>query len=83
MFRIFLEPEGATEELTALIEQALPVFEAAGDDMALYIGYAALGQVGNMRGQMDAGLEAYEQAAVHARRRDCRTRNLGGGRRFA
>ena len=68
VFRTFLEPEGATEELTALIQQALPVFQAAGDETALYIVYAALGQVGNMHGHMDAGLEAYEQAAVHARR---------------
>ena len=50
LFRIYLEPEGATEKLAALVEQALPVFEAAGDDLALYIGYSALGQVATMRG---------------------------------
>ena len=43
------------------------MFEAAGDDLALYIAYAALGQVANMRGQMDAALEAYERAVAHAR----------------
>ena len=42
MFRIYLEPEGAAEKLAALVEQALPVFEAAGDDLALYIAYSAL-----------------------------------------
>jgi class 3 adenylate cyclase/tetratricopeptide (TPR) repeat protein len=67
LVRTFLEPEGATETLAALIEQALPVFQAAGDDLALYVGYSALGQVANMRAQMDAGVEAYEQACVHAR----------------
>ena len=67
LFRIYLEPEGATEKLAALVEQALPVFEAAGDDLALYIAYSALAEVANMRGQMDAGLEAYERASAHAR----------------
>jgi class 3 adenylate cyclase/tetratricopeptide (TPR) repeat protein len=66
VFRTFLEPEGATEQLAALVEQALPVFQAAGNDLALYIGYSALGQVANMRAQTDAGLEAYERAAAHA-----------------
>jgi len=67
LFRTFLEPAGATEKLVALIEEAFPVFEAARDDLALYIAYSALAQVANMRGQMDAGLEAYERAAAHAR----------------
>jgi class 3 adenylate cyclase/tetratricopeptide (TPR) repeat protein len=68
LFRIFLEPEGAIEQLAATIEQALPVFEAAGDDLALYIAYNALGQVANMRARMDALVEAYERAAAHAQR---------------
>ncbi len=66
LFRTFLEPEGATEKLAALVEQALPVFEAAGDDLALYIGYSALGHVANTRGQGDARLDACERAFVHA-----------------
>ena len=56
--RIYLEPEGATEKLAALVEQALPVFEAAGDDLALYIAYSALAEVASVRAQMDAALEA-------------------------
>ncbi|MEK6191611.1 MAG: adenylate/guanylate cyclase domain-containing protein [Chloroflexota bacterium] len=67
LFLSFLEPEGETEKLAALLEQALPVFQAAGDDVALYVGYSALGQVANMRGQMDGGLDAYERASAHAR----------------
>ena len=63
-----LEPEGATEKLAALVNQALPVFEAAANDVALYSGYFALGQVALGRGQMDEGLEATERAAAHARR---------------
>ena len=54
----YLEPEGAAEKLNVLVEEALPVFEAAGDDLALYIAYTALAQVaGSRRGQMDAALE--------------------------
>jgi tetratricopeptide (TPR) repeat protein len=64
--RTYLEPEGATEQLAALVEQALPVFEAAGDELALYLAYLALGQVSNMRARIDAGREAYDLAAAHA-----------------
>jgi class 3 adenylate cyclase/tetratricopeptide (TPR) repeat protein len=77
MFRTFLEPEGATEKLAVLIEEALPEFEAAGDDAALYIGYSALGQMSNMRGHMDAGLEAYERAAAHAQQAGLAHGDLG------
>jgi class 3 adenylate cyclase/tetratricopeptide (TPR) repeat protein len=66
--RFYLEPQGATDRLAALVERALPVFEAAGDDRALHIGYSALGLVANMRGQMDAWRDADEQAFVHAQR---------------
>jgi class 3 adenylate cyclase/tetratricopeptide (TPR) repeat protein len=66
--RLFLEPEGATEHLATLAEQALPVFQAAGDDLALYIGYHALWQVANTRAQMDAKLEAADRAFAHAQR---------------
>jgi class 3 adenylate cyclase len=67
VIRLYLEPEGATEQLAALAEEALPVFEAARDEFALYIAYFALGQVANMRAQMDARLDAFERAAAHAR----------------
>ena len=66
--RIYLEPEGATEELAALIEEALPEFEAADNDLALYTAYRALGEVTNMRAQMDEQLEAWERAFTHAQR---------------
>jgi class 3 adenylate cyclase/tetratricopeptide (TPR) repeat protein len=67
LFRLSVEPEGAAEQLSALVEQALPVFQTAGDDMALYIAYSALAEVAGMRGQMGAGLEALERALAHAR----------------
>ena len=68
LFRINLQPEGATDELMALVERALPEFEAAEDERALLIGYSALGHVALMRAQTGAMLEAYDQAAVHAQR---------------
>ena len=68
VFRIYVEPEGAAETLATLVECALPVFQAAGDDMALYIAYSALAEVAFMRGQMGAQMEAYERAFCHAQR---------------
>jgi class 3 adenylate cyclase/tetratricopeptide (TPR) repeat protein len=68
MCRLKIEPEGATEELAALVEQALPVLQAAGNDLALFIAYDALGTVADMRGQKNACLEAVERAFAHARR---------------
>jgi class 3 adenylate cyclase/tetratricopeptide (TPR) repeat protein len=64
----FRDPEGATDLVERLARSALPEFEAAGNDLALYVAYNALGQVANMHAKADAGLEAYEQAAVHAER---------------
>ena len=66
VFRLNLEPAGATEKLAAIVEQALPVFQAAGDDLALYIAYSALAEVAWMRCEMDAGLKVYERAFAHA-----------------
>jgi class 3 adenylate cyclase/tetratricopeptide (TPR) repeat protein len=62
-----LESAGAAEQLTTLVEQALPVFQAAGDDLALYIAYDGLAEAASARGRTDAALEAYERAAAHAR----------------
>ena len=65
--RLPLEPEGAAEELVALIGEALPVFEAAADEMALFIANSTLSSVEDSRGQYGAALEAYERALAHAR----------------
>jgi tetratricopeptide (TPR) repeat protein len=67
VLRIDREPEGGAEKLSAIVAEALPVFQAAGDDMAVYIAYVALAEVAGKRGQMDAELEAHERAIVHAR----------------
>jgi class 3 adenylate cyclase/tetratricopeptide (TPR) repeat protein len=72
-----LEPEGGTGTLAALVEQALPVLQAAGNDLALYIAYAALSWVEEEWG---GGLEAIEQAAVHARKAGHNPPGLVGSR---
>jgi class 3 adenylate cyclase/tetratricopeptide (TPR) repeat protein len=75
--RTAFEPEGAAERLARLVEQALPVFEAAGDDVALCVAYEALGQAANIRAQMDTMAEAYEHAAAHAARTSLRIGFVG------
>jgi class 3 adenylate cyclase/tetratricopeptide (TPR) repeat protein len=64
--RIQVEPIDAADELDALVGEALPRFEAAGDDLAQSIAYRARGDASNMRAQMDRMAAAYEQAAAHA-----------------
>jgi hypothetical protein len=76
--RVNFEPEGATEQLAALVAQAMAVFETAADDLALYIGYSALGQVSQTHAQMDATLVAYENAFAHAQRAGQAERPVGG-----
>jgi class 3 adenylate cyclase/tetratricopeptide (TPR) repeat protein len=68
VLRLNRQPEGATEELAALIQQVLPELEAAGDELALYISYSALTEVAALRARMDAALEAQERAFAHAKR---------------
>jgi class 3 adenylate cyclase/tetratricopeptide (TPR) repeat protein len=67
-FRLSLEPEGATDALAAILDEALPYFEQEGNDVALCGAYEALGQVMNMRARLDGVRDAYERVAAHARR---------------
>ena len=60
--RVQTEAGDAMAELDAVIAEALPVFEAAGDGLALRIAYRAIGEAANMRAQMDQVAAAYEQA---------------------
>jgi class 3 adenylate cyclase/tetratricopeptide (TPR) repeat protein len=66
LMRIHLEPVGATDALDALLVEALPVFEAAGDDLALRIAYRAQGHVANVRLQLDQMVAAFERAEALA-----------------
>jgi tetratricopeptide (TPR) repeat protein len=57
-----LDPEGAADRLEALIVEALPELEAAGDDLALYIAEHARGVIANMRGRaQDWHVQHYSQ----------------------
>jgi class 3 adenylate cyclase/tetratricopeptide (TPR) repeat protein len=75
--RTSLAPEGVTEKLAALVEEALPFFEAAGAEVALYSAYRGLASVANMRAQLDLSAEMYERAAAHAERAGLPDRLVG------
>ena len=64
-------------KLAALAERALPVFQVACDDVALFIGYWALGAVSHMHAQNDAAVEAYDWAAIYAERAGLGPKLLG------
>ncbi|MDP9284939.1 MAG: hypothetical protein M3P41_08320 [Actinomycetota bacterium] len=66
--RGYVEPKGAAEQLAAIVDEALPVFEASGYDFGLYVCYFGLFQVAHMRGRMDSARDALERALVHAER---------------
>jgi tetratricopeptide (TPR) repeat protein len=68
IMRINVEPEGATERLAALAEEALAEFETPEDDFGLCLAYRALAVVAHMRARMDEAGEALQQALVYARR---------------
>jgi tetratricopeptide (TPR) repeat protein len=61
-------PEGAADASAALAKEALPMFEVAGDDFALFVAYRALSTVAQMRGLVDEELAALENALMHARK---------------
>jgi class 3 adenylate cyclase/tetratricopeptide (TPR) repeat protein len=66
-----LEPsEETAEQLTTLATEALPLFKAAGDDLALHVAYRALAEVAELQNRPNAALKPYEQAIPHARRAD-------------
>jgi class 3 adenylate cyclase/tetratricopeptide (TPR) repeat protein len=62
------EPEGASDRLDALVAEAEPEFTAAGNEFGLYAIARARGQLASIRGCLDAMVEAYGDAAEHARR---------------
>jgi tetratricopeptide (TPR) repeat protein len=63
-----IDPSGTNERLDALVAEALPAFQAARDDIALHVAYHASGRAAFVRVRMDSALDAFERAAVHARR---------------
>ena len=65
---MYIAPEGATGQLDALAVQALPELLALGDDVALHTVYQARGWAAFGRGRTDSARDAYDLAALHARR---------------
>ena len=68
IIRLYVAPEGATEQLAALVDEALPLFEATDDDFGLFLSHSALAQIAHMRSKMDTALRALERALDHAER---------------
>ena len=62
------DPQGRTEELEALVEEARPLFEQAGYDVGLAALWGAVCWVEHTRCRFDAGSAAAERAIEHARR---------------
>jgi class 3 adenylate cyclase/tetratricopeptide (TPR) repeat protein len=73
----YVRPEGATEPLRKLAEQALPVLIEAGDDVALHTAYEARGWAAFIAGRMDTARDAYDLAGVHAKRAGLADTHLG------
>jgi class 3 adenylate cyclase len=68
LFSLYVEPEGATDRLTAAVDEAMPVFESAGDDFGLWFAFQARAEVANMRSRWDEVRAMLERALVYARR---------------
>jgi class 3 adenylate cyclase/ATP/maltotriose-dependent transcriptional regulator MalT len=65
-FATFVDPEGSAERLESLAGEALPEFEQAGNELALYIALFGLSSVAHMHGRMDAAREHADRAAAVA-----------------
>jgi class 3 adenylate cyclase/tetratricopeptide (TPR) repeat protein len=68
IYAAYVEPEGATNRLEHVIEEALPELEEAGDLLALYVAHFGRGSIGHIRGHMDHAREAFDQGAIVAGR---------------
>ena len=62
------DPEGRVREARALADEAIPVFEAAGDERGLMRAWTAIGWVEHNFGRYGARSAAYERALLHAKR---------------
>jgi class 3 adenylate cyclase/tetratricopeptide (TPR) repeat protein len=65
--RFFGEPEGFTSEMVRAVQQAIPIFEEAADELGLARSWLCLAYVYNMRCQAGSAIDAAERALVHAR----------------
>ena len=80
-FRVWTDPERGMREVPRLVEEALPVFEQAGDDVGIAAALFSLGDVLSLTGRSREMGESLERALVHATRagdQQMRTRILPG-----
>ena len=68
ILRLYLDPDASVQPVAALADEALPVCEAAGDDVALYRVHLARCKLAQRHLRYDDQLEAAERAALHAGR---------------
>ena len=61
------DPQGATARVLALVEEARPLFEFAGDELGLTKVWMTIGNIEAMHGHAGAADDALARAAVHAR----------------
>ena len=66
--KLYFEPEGAGTELEAVIAEAMPELEAAGDDYALNRVHFARTQLAHLRSHYDEELAAQELMSFYAHR---------------
>jgi class 3 adenylate cyclase/tetratricopeptide (TPR) repeat protein len=74
-FSFFIHPEGKADELMALAREAIPIFEAAGDQVGLMWAWFSIALAEHMHCSWEAQKRAHEAAAHHAR--------AAGDKRFA
>jgi tetratricopeptide (TPR) repeat protein len=65
-FKLYVEPEGAADELEAAADEALPELEAAGDHFALHIAHLARAQVAHYRSRFDDEAADLDLVMYHA-----------------
>ena len=65
---LYSDPEGRTDELKQLLDEALPVFERLGDDRGLLLAWKAAESVGLMQLRWDEVAAACEHAIACSRR---------------
>jgi class 3 adenylate cyclase/tetratricopeptide (TPR) repeat protein len=68
VFKLYAEPGGAMAELEAVIAEAQPEIEAAGDHFGLYIVHFARSQVAHGYSRFDDAVEELDRVMYHARR---------------
>jgi class 3 adenylate cyclase/tetratricopeptide (TPR) repeat protein len=65
---VWTAPETGLQEVPRVVEEALPVFEEAGDEIGLACALSSLGDVLSLTGRSGEMLEALERAFPHATR---------------